>query len=419
MREHSQGRDGAFPGGERSSMGGGVYPRLPVWVILACVLFWFLPAHAQLATDDHLQDPGFWPTKDQLSLSVFAGTASCARCHAEIVRTAATTPMAMTAMPATASGALHTHPDLKFVVDKYKYDIATPPTPGSVSQYSVTDGSTTLGYPLQWAFGTGRVGQSYLFRRKDDPHFYEARVTYFTHIARLGFTPARALDHPADVHEAMYRQVPGQEAQRCFDCHATQATINGTLDEQHLVPGVHCEACHGPGAEHVANMQARSHSPQETAKPKLAIFNPATLAPTDSVEFCGSCHATLWDIRISKGHGPAVTRSAPARLVSSKCWGTGNDDRITCVACHDPHDQLQTAPTAYDHACLRCHGNNPAPHGAPAALVASKGATQKACPVATSKCASCHMPKTFVPEMNDTFTDHRIRVVKVGEAFPE
>jgi hypothetical protein len=29
------------------------------------------------------------------------------------------------------------------------------------------------------------------------------------------------------------------------------------------------------------------------------------------------------------------------------------------------------------------------------------------------------MPKVLVPEMNDKFTDHRIRIVRAGEAFPE
>jgi hypothetical protein len=29
------------------------------------------------------------------------------------------------------------------------------------------------------------------------------------------------------------------------------------------------------------------------------------------------------------------------------------------------------------------------------------------------------MQKVFVPEMNDKFTDHRIRIARAGEPFPE
>ncbi len=49
----------------------------------------------------------------------------------------------------------------------------------------------------------------------------------------------------------------------------------------------------------------------------------------------------------------------------------------------------------------------------------SSGGHPGVCPVATAKCTSCHMPKVYVPEMHDNFTDHRIRIAKAGEAFPE
>ena len=39
--------------------------------------------------------------------------------------------------------------------------------------------------------------------------------------------------------------------------------------------------------------------------------------------------------------GVSTTRSAPYRLVTSRCWGKG-DQRLECTACHDPHAPLQT-----------------------------------------------------------------------------
>ena len=121
---------------------------------------------------------------------------------------------------------------------------------------------------------------------------------------------------------------------------------------------------------------------------------------------------TWWDVRFTGRPGASTTRSAPYRLVTSKCWGKTGDARLVCTACHDPHVPLQTDDASYDHACLRCHNNHVG-----AALTAEHPG--KACPVAKKDCSSCHMPKVYVKEMHDNFTDHRIRIAHPGEPFPE
>ena len=199
------------------------------------------------------------------------------------------------------------------------------------------------------------------------------------------------------------------EVGRCFACHSTASSSNGTLDEKNLVPGITCEACHGPGAAHVSTMTAAKIA----GTPEIAdktIFNAATLAPADSVDFCGSCHGTWWDVKLSGVRGVSNVKSQPYRLEISKCWGKG-DARLTCVACHDPHQPLQTNSIAYDGTCLACHVTSASAH---------KDATHPgaACPVSTNDCASCHMPKIYVPEMHYKFTDHDIRIVRAGAAYP-
>ena len=367
---------------------------------------------AQLSTEDHLAEPGFWPTQPQTSRQAFAGSGACARCHPNMA-SAEKTPMGQTAMPASVADLLRSHRSSSFDSGGYQYKIETRQGASrSASQYTVTDRSRSLSYPLSWAFGTGRVGQSYLFK-KDDA-FYEARVTWFTHLARLGFTPARALSSPASLEEAMYRPVPPAEVLRCFSCHTTGANINGSFDEQHLVAGVHCEACHGPGANHVRAMDAMNADSKLVEK--VQIVNSAHLSPTDQVEFCGACHSSWWDVKLAGGKGVSTTRSAPARLVTSKCWANGEDSRLTCTACHNPHQQLQTDASAYDKTCLQCHASRNV-SGSRASN--TQHPTEAACPVASARCTSCHMPKVFVPEMNDTFTDHRIRIARAGEPFPD
>jgi nitrate/TMAO reductase-like tetraheme cytochrome c subunit len=362
--------------------------------------------HAQLSTEDHLADPGFWPTQTASSRQEFIGPAGCQSCHAEKVASQSANPMGRTLVLAADSKALAAHPRLTFTVAQYRYLIESGP---GHSMYTVTDGKETLSWPLRWAFGTPRVGQSYLFQ-KDNGHYYEARVTYFPSLQALGFTPSRDLPHPKNIDEAMYREVPASEIGRCFSCHATASNIADTFNEATLIPGVTCEACHGSGAHHAADMKqvmAGKQPPSQTS-----IFNSAHLSPTDQVEFCGACHGTWWDVKLSGTKGVSTTRSAPYRLVTSKCWGGKGDVRLVCTACHDPHRQLQTEAADYDHACLKCHVN-----AAGASLTADHPG--KACPKASKNCTSCHMPKEYVPEMHDNFTDHRIRIARTGEPFPE
>lgn len=198
----------------------------------------------------------------------------------------------------------------------------------------------------------------------------------------------------------MARPVDEAETRRCFACHTTASTTPaGGVDFTGLIPGVTCEACHGPGREHVIAIRAG-----RLKEGRAAIVNPKRLDAADGVDFCGSCHATFWDVKLANERGVAALRSQPHRLQSSRCWSQGGDARLTCVACHDPHQPLVRDATSYDQKCLSCHV------GARATPTASHPGG--ACKAGTAKCASCHMPKYEVPDMHFQFTDHLIRVVK-------
>jgi Cytochrome c554 and c-prime len=384
--------------------------RISLLPALVASAFLFLlapwPTRAQLSTEEHLSQEPFWPTETFSPRDAYAPAATCQSCHSKIWATQKTTPMANAAEPINESGILHSHTKTNFSVSHFHYEIKTGATG---SRYVVTDGKHTMDYPLLWAFGVGRVGQSYLFK-KEDGNIYEARVSFFEVPKTLGFTPGRALAAPKDVDEAMNRRVGPAEVRKCFSCHTTASIFNGSLDEKNMIPGVRCQACHGPGAKHASAMQAAQLA--GTSDPgATAIFNPESLPPADSVDFCGACHGTFWDIQLSKITGVSTVRSQPYRLESSKCWAKA-DARLTCVACHDPHLPLETESSSYDHVCLSCHINT---------LGAKTTADHPgaACPTATKDCSSCHMPKVFVPEMHADFTDHRIRIAKKGEPYPE
>jgi hypothetical protein len=315
--------------------------------------------------------------------------------------------MAGTTQRVSQSGVLKDHPRLDFHAPKYTYEILRK---GEESIYSVSDGSHSQSDPLVWAFGIGVVGQSYLFKREDGWH--EARATFFGSIDNLNFTPGRALTSPRNLDEAMARPVPPAGVMRCFTCHSTGVTTLETVDTSRLFLGVTCEACHGPGGKHVDALRAEKLATGGFSGEvgRNLIFNPERLQPADSVDFCGACHSTWWDVKLSGSTGIPTVRSPAYRLENSKCWGTG-DKRIECIACHDPHHKLVRETRAYDSKCLACHvlsadekvdANHPG----------------RACPVSKTNCVSCHMPKVRIPELHYDFTDHDIRIVRAGEAFP-
>lgn len=318
-------------------------------------------------------------------------------------------------MRASESLILASSPNLSFTNGQYQYRIQTV---DGKSVYTVSNGAKFKSSPIEWAFGTD-IAQSWLFK-DNEGGVHEVRVSFFESLQNLAFTPGRALDDPEDMDEAMDRLVGRAEVYQCFGCHTTASGMGSAFDDAKLIPGVSCEACHGPGQQHVDRMEGLQENlslkePEENTQ--NAIFNPKKLTPEESVDFCGACHGSYWDISLAGGNNIGKVRFQPYRLEQSKCWNK-NDARLTCIACHDPHQQLDTVTTDYDHVCLRCHLNGTKATGA--ALVALKKTHPgAACPVAKQDCVSCHMPQVYVPVMHHSFPDHRIRIAHEGEPFPD
>jgi hypothetical protein len=361
----------------------------------AALAGWCAPGvvRGQMTTAERVQGAGWWPTKGTPARKDFVGSEACAQCHRHQA-TQRATPMARTAARAEDSEVLRAHERLTFRTGPYTYEITRN---GPQRLYSVTDGARSSTAPLAWAFGVGRIGQTFLFER--DGLFQEARASYFETLRGLEFTPARAIEAARDLPEAMGRSIPDTEARRCFGCHTTASTAESVFDPAGLTPGVTCEACHGPGRGHREAMEQARLDEGEAL-----TLNPAKLAPADAVDFCGACHATFWDVKLAGEKGVAALRSQPHRLQSSRCWSSP-DSRITCAACHDVHQPLVRDPLAYDARCLACHS---------ADATRTSGDPRGVCKVGNAGCPTCHMPKYDVPEMHYRFTDHMIRIVEPG-----
>ncbi|HTQ08291.1 MAG TPA: multiheme c-type cytochrome, partial [Polyangiaceae bacterium] len=228
----------------------------------------------------------------------------------------------------------------------------------------------------------------------------------------------------------------------CIQCHATRGEprlddATGRFDSDAVELGIACEACHGPGAAHVAKQQSplTRFASHFTGAADPSIVNPARLAPERASAVCGQCHSyfvprdeNAWwrsgfdAYRPGDALEPTRTLLAPETtnapgapsvdaetaslfwndgtirvggreyngMVRSACYAKGHgDDRVSCLSCHamhasDPDDQLRR-DQGVDAACTHCHA-------AEGARVADH--THHAPGSSGSSCVGCHMPYT-------------------------
>ena len=359
-------------------------------------------------TADRVTGQGWWPTKSPASTKGYVGSDVCAECHSAIASTQSESEMAKAAFRLSGGAAGQPAPG-DFESGSYTYRFIANNTPPGYS-LEVTSNGHSISYPIVWTMGVGVHGQTYLL--DENGGLYEGQASSFSFIHRIGLTPGHKPAEEGSLENALGMPLKAGEALRCFACHTTASSANSTLNTADAVPGVHCEACHGPGMDHVNAIFAR-----QTGQARQAIFNPASLTPTSTIDFCGACHRTTMDVVLHEPEPGAYTiRFQPYRLEESRCWQTTKDARLACTQCHDPHAPMVRDAHFYDQKCLSCHSlGKDARHDASSGAWA---ATPKICPRATANCASCHMPKSYVPEMHSTFVDHFIRIVRPGKPVP-
>jgi hypothetical protein len=293
------------------------------------------------------------------------------------------------------SGVLISHPLLTATYGKYSYRIERI---GNQSTYSVTDGISTITMPIRWAFGaSSAMAQTYVLEK--DGQLYESRMSWYRTLDGLGPTLGGDRTLPANLLEAAGRLMSPDEKLRCFGCHATNAVQGKQLTLEKLVPGVQCEHCHEATETHVVAISGRTGKPAVPTE----LFKLEDLSAEQASNFCGQCHRTWAEIAMQGKPSIGNIRFQPYRLTGSRCYDP-DDARISCLACHDPHEEVSDKPTDYDAKCEACHGGGKA--------------AAKHCPVAKSECVTCHMPRIELPGGHLKFSDHRIRIVKLNEPYP-
>ena len=100
---------------------------------------------------------------------------------------------------------------------------------------------------------------------------------------------------PPSIHPSTQ---PGRWNQACIQCHTTQGRPR-LLSEDHMDTevaefGIACEACHGPGQQHVARMNdSAARSEIAAGRADTAIVHPGKLPAPLASQVCGQCHSTF------------------------------------------------------------------------------------------------------------------------------
>lgn len=317
---------------------------------------------------------------------------------------------------------------------------------GKVSRFSKRDGgyfALTEGpdgkpteYQIRYAFGVTPL-QQYLVEFSDG-RIQALGIAWDTRSAEAGgqrwfhLYPDEQVDYLDELH---WTKLSQNWNFMCADCHSTGYQKN--YDEQNNSfasvwsdINVGCEACHGPGSEHVALAEAQTLEngsgllvvPSNPGRHWLREPGEATARLSGhsrqeaQVEACGRCHARRASIRSEYAHGkPLADSFVPAMLtepsyfpdgqirdevyvygsfLQSKMYANG----VICTDCHLPHSLALRAPG--NALCAQCH--------APEVFDV---ASHHHHPVSedTPGCIDCHMPaKTYM--VVDPRRDHSFRV---------
>jgi Cytochrome c554 and c-prime len=317
-------------------------------------------------------------TPDPLAAQ-FVGSRSCAGCHPEIYREHAGSRHAVTLRPMRRDRLPRGFPRAERFADpetgiSYTF---TERKGRFILAASAPEGSAERA--IDYALGSGKTGMTFV-SLEGSRVVRELRMSYFPGRRAWAVTPGQrgaSADPIGKPHE-------GTMAQRCLACHATLLPVSRLAPEEQFL-GVGCEACHGPGQAHVT--AARAGQPSRGME-RLGRWGAARLN-----HLCGECHRSEQEIDpLDEGALAQTQRFQPYGLMKSACFQKSGD-RLSCLSCHNPHQDAARDAAGYERACRSCH--------APGATV---------CPVnARDGCIGCHMPHREVTR-GVAMADHWIRV---------
>lgn len=380
----------------------------------------------------------------------YVGSAACARCHAREAEAWRGSHHELAMQPATDatvlgdfSGATVTHRGVTstFFRRDGGFYVRTDGPDGGISDFQVT---FTFGVtPLQQVLVDFPDGRKQALGLAWDTRAWDTRARDAGGQRWFHLYPHEALRPGDRLHWTGVDQTWNSQ---CADCHSTNVRKGfdpdaGTFATTWSDVDVGCEACHGPGAAHLAWAGRPGPERARDAQAGLTVAlderrgvtwtradgarHARRSRPRDSareLEVCARCHARRAQLTDAHAAGQPFTDTfRPASIEPGLyhpdgqqhdevyTWGSFVQSRmhahgVTCSDCHEPHSgQLRASGNAL---CAACH--DPAAFDAPAHhhhAPASPGAA----------CAACHLPPTTYMQL-DARHDHSLRVPRPDRA---
>jgi hypothetical protein len=349
----------------------------------------------------------------------YVGSVRCAECHREISQTVLAGRHAMTFAGARELRDLSIpqerlpDPGNPQVTHEFKRD-------GDSIRVETRAGDRLRRAVVDYAFGARDHLMSFV-GRDEEGRWRTIRLSHYESPRGSGWYLATGLPpRPEDEGEYLGKTMVDHDGvRRCLYCHTTnfRAVLDQTGPEA-ADRSIGCETCHGPGAHHLAAVDAGF------TDLAIASFRKASGSRINGL--CGQCHSLGETSVISAPRtDPVWLRFQALTLTWSRCYSQGGET-LNCMTCHDPHEGVETSAERNEAHCLSCHGPEPATAVGLVHSAASSGSTQPThlsragqhngaakttCPVDPSKgCIKCHMPRVWVQSTHSFKTDHYIRV---------
>lgn len=206
----------------------------------------------------------------------------------------------------------------------------------------------------------------------------------------------------------------------CHGCHVSQLTTNydlktNTYSTSWAEPGINCEACHGPSAEH---NRALSEVPKGEKPKDMKILSWKDFTPQQKNDACSICHAKTSPVTATFApgdrffdHFDLVTLEDPDFYPDGRDLGENytyttwkmspcaKEGKLHCVTCHTSSGRYRfKAEEKANDACMPCHEKH---------VKDATAHTHHPEGSAGNKCIACHMPMTSFARMNRS--DHSMR----------
>jgi tetratricopeptide (TPR) repeat protein len=343
-----------------------------------------------------------------------AGSVSCRECHEPFYQLWATSHHGRAMQPYSMARTNLSEPKAEIQVDGcgYRADIVKGVViarePGGEKRY-----------PMEQAMGGKNV--FYFLTPMERGRLQVLPVAYDLRRREWFDTAGSAVRHFPAQADAPLRWTDPQYTfnTSCHSCHVSQLTNNYNLpsDTYHTTwaePGINCETCHGPCAEHV---KAARQTPKGRPLKDTRLISYKSLTPEQANSLCASCHSKMTPLTGSFSPGDRFfDHFSLAGIEQNDFYPDGRDlgenftytswrqspclksGKLTCVACHTSSGRYRFTGDKANEACLPCHQEN-------VRSVAAHSHHPAGSPGA--QCVSCHMPMTEFARMRRS--DHSMR----------